>query len=353
MQSMREIHREYGVERVVDIYRYRFAPNLGADPVVITDYENAQYYGPISMGSNEQPSNVIFDTGSSNLWVPSKSCAKCGSHQRYDSSKSSSYVKDGRVFRIEYGSGPVAGFYSQDSVKVGSIVVSKQTFAEVTDVSGLGIAYTLGKFDGILGLGFASISVDHVTPVFDNMFAQGGLEEEVFSFSLGKVDGEPGELLFGGIDTDLYTGDLKYVPLSNTTYWALELDGITVNGDSVTKSRRVIIDSGTSLLAGPTAEVAALAAKIGASKSWINPMEYTVPCSSISKLPDLVFHIGGEAYTLTGTDYVINAGIMCLFGVVGIDVPIEDLWIAGDVFMRKYYTVFDHGNKQMGFALAK
>eukprot|EP00299_Pterocystis_sp_00344_P014525 c7202_g1_i1.p1 GENE.c7202_g1_i1~~c7202_g1_i1.p1 ORF type:complete len:400 (+),score=82.33 c7202_g1_i1:35-1201(+) len=350
MQSLREIHRQYGVERVIDVYGHKFGGAVSADPVVINDYQNAQYYGPVSVGG--QTFEVIFDTGSSNLWVPSSKCSNCGSHPKYDESKSSTYVANGTKFDIQYGSGPVSGYVSQDSVKVGDVTVHKQLFAEVTDVSGLGLAYSVGKFDGILGLAFPSISVNGITPVFVNMFEQGLLEQDVFSFDLGKEDGKPGELTFGGIDTSKFTGELAYVPLSNETYWALSLDGITVNGKSVTQSQRVIVDSGTSLLAGPVNEVAALAATVGAKKSWINPQEYTVPCNSISSLPTITFHIGGKAYELTGEDYTINAGLMCLFAVVGIDVPVEPLWIAGDVFMRKYYTVFDYGNRRLGFAKA-
>jgi hypothetical protein len=351
MQSMRDIHRQYGVERVVDIYGYKFG-TVHPDPVVINDYQNAQYYGSILVGSPGQNFTVIFDTGSSNLWVPSAKCTDCGSHPKYDNSKSSSYVSNGTVFAIQYGSGPVSGFVSQDNVTVGDLVVKNQLFAEVTEVKGLGLAYALGKFDGILGLAFPSISVNHIPPVFESMYQQGLLDQNLFSFDLGKADGQPGELVIGGIDTSKYTGQLTYVPLSNETYWALALDGVFVGGSSITTAHRVIIDSGTSLLAGPTKDVEALAAKVGAKKSWINPQEYTVPCSSISSLPKIEFKFGGQTFELAGSDYVINAGIMCLFGVVGIDVPAEPLWIAGDIFMRKYYTVFDYGNRQMGFALA-
>ena len=42
--------------------------------VPIHDFSNVQYYGEVSIGSTEQQFEVIFDTGSSNLWVPSKEC---------------------------------------------------------------------------------------------------------------------------------------------------------------------------------------------------------------------------------------------------------------------------------------
>ena len=64
-----------------------------------------------------------------------------------------------------YGSGSVSGYFSVDSVTLAQdLVVQNQRFAEVQDAGGLGIAYALGKFDGILGLGFTSISVGTNSP---------------------------------------------------------------------------------------------------------------------------------------------------------------------------------------------
>jgi cathepsin D len=78
--------------------------------VAINDYGNAQYYGEISVGTPAQKFQVIFDTGSSNLWVPSKKCGfSCLLKHKYDNSKSSTYVKNDGDFNIMYGSGPVSG----------------------------------------------------------------------------------------------------------------------------------------------------------------------------------------------------------------------------------------------------
>jgi len=317
--------------------------------VVIQDYENAQYFGDITVGTPGQTESVIFDTGSSNLWVPN---AKpfLSSHKIYDHGKSSTYKANGTTFAIQYGSGPVSGVYSSDHVGIGNLKLEDYTFAEVDKTSGLGLGYRLGKFDGILGLGWDSISVDGVPTPMKALVSSGQLDKPVFAFYLGNK--QPGELVFGGVDPKHYTGSFTFVPLISESYWEVALGDVAVGGASVGGStKKAIVDSGTSLLAGPPDEVSVIAEKLGAKS--ILGKEYMVDCSA--DLPDLSFTLGGKTFELKKDDLILEAaGSQCLLGIMAIDVPAPrgPLWILGDVFMRKYYVQFDWGNQRIGVATA-
>jgi len=257
-----------------------------------------------------------------------------------------------------YGSGPVSGYQSQDVLHFGGFEVKDTLFAEVVDASGLGAAYKIGKFDGILGLAFDVLSVNHVTPAFDMLIQQKLVEDGSFAFYLGaNADGtDIGELTLGGVDPAHFTGEITYVPLIQIpgygyAYWQIKLDKLNILTKSYGVGNNAIVDSGTSILTGPSDVVAEIAASFGAKE--IIAGEYMVACNS-PKLHDLVFTINGQKYTLAPEDYLIPDGEICILGLMGLDVPapLGPLWILGDVFMRKYYTTFDNSNKRVGFALA-
>ncbi|KAL6848679.1 hypothetical protein ACP4OV_021262 [Aristida adscensionis] len=242
------------------------------DIIALKNYMNAQYFGEIGVGTPAQKFTVIFDTGSSNLWVPSAKCyfsIACYFHSRYKAGQSSTYKKNGKPAEIHYGTGSIAGYFSEDSVTVGDLVVKDQEFIEATKEPGL--TFMVAKFDGILGLGFQEISVGNAVPVcLYKMIEQGLISDPVFSFWFNRHadEGEGGEIVFGGMDPSHYKGDHTYVPVTQKGYWQFEMGDVLVGGKSTgfcAGGCAAIADSGTSLLAGPTAIITEINEKIGAT----------------------------------------------------------------------------------------
>jgi len=357
MQSLSALRRAQNLPYEAESFSKYFPTEDpdGGHPVPVHNFGNAQYYGPVAVGTPPQTFNVIFDTGSSNLWLPSTQCKNCGLHPKYKSGSSSTYRANGTKFHIEYGSGPVDGFLSQDSVTWGGMNIKAQTFAEITDVSGLGLAYAIGKFDGILGMAFPSISVDKVPTIFEGLINQGLVDVPQFGFYLSKSDGVDGELMLGGYNAGKFKGPLTWIPLTSETYWQFELQSISMSNRSFTSAKAAVLDTGTSLLAGPTADVKKIADFVGAKPFPLQPKEYIIDCGKVPTLPVLSIGIAGQFWNLTGVDYVIDTGGgICLFAMMGIDIPPPHgpLWILGDVLLRKYYSVYDFKGFKVALAPA-
>jgi saccharopepsin len=323
----------------------------GGHSVPLTNYANAQYFADITLGTPPQTFKVVLDTGSSNLWVPSKDCSSiaCFFHAKYDSSASTTYKANGSTFDISYGSGSLSGIVSHDAFKIGDLKLNKVAFAEALREPGL--AFAFGKFDGILGLAYDTISVNHITPPFYEFINQGLLDRPVFSFRIGDGEGDGGEAVFGGIDDSHYTGKIEYVPVRRKAYWEVELEKIKFGDEELElENTGAAIDTGTSLIALPSDIAEMLNSEIGATKSWNG--QYTLPCETVPTLPVLSFYFNGKAYPLKGTDYILNLGGTCVSAFTGmdIDLPSGSLWIVGDVFLRRYFTVYDLGRDAIGFA---
>lgn len=312
-------------------------------------------FSEISLGTPPQTFKVVLDTGSSNLWVPSQSCNSiaCYLHTKYDSSASSTYKKNGTDFEIRYGSGSLSGFVSQDVFQIGDLKVKHQDFAEATSEPGL--AFAFGRFDGIMGLGYDTISVKGIVPPFYNMLDQGLLDEPVFAFYLGDTnEGQESEATFGGIDESHYTGKMVKLPLRRKAYWEVDLDAITFGKETAEMdSTGVILDTGTSLIALPSTIAELLNKEIGAKKGFNG--QYSVECDKRDSLPDLTFTLTGHNFTISAFDYILEVQGSCISALMGMDFPepVGPLAILGDAFLRKWYSVYDLGNSAVGLAKSK
>jgi len=326
----------------------------GAAPIVpLSNQDDISYQGPISIGTPPQPFTVLFDTGSSNLWVPSSKCPKsnkaCQNHKKYDETQSSTYKANGTKFSIQYGSGSLTGFLSQDTVNIAGLNVMNQAFAEAMNEPGN--AFTNAAFDGILGMAYDSISVDRATPVWYNLISQGLVAQPLFTFWLDKWQQGTtgGELTLGAIATDRFTGDLQYTPVTSETWWEFDFSDVQLGGTSLgfcSSACSAIADTGTSLIVGPTADVSNLNQQLGADANG-----NFKSCDVRAKLPEITFVISGNNFNLNGYDYVLKMGDQCVSGFQGSDMG-QPQWILGDVFISTYTTVFDFGNNQLGFAKA-
>ncbi|XP_003798803.1 pepsin A [Otolemur garnettii] len=323
---------------------------LSAQP--LENYMDTEYFGTIGIGTPAQEFTVIFDTGSSNLWVPSVYCSSpaCSNHNRFNPQSSSTYQATSQTVSIAYGTGSMTGILGYDTVQVGGITDTNQIFGLSETEPGSFLYYA--PFDGILGLAYPSISSSGATPVFDNMWNQGLVSQDLFSVFLSSNDQSGSVVMFGGIDSSYYTGELNWIPLSSEGYWQITVDSITMNGEPIACSQgcQAIVDTGTSLLSGPTSPIANIQSYIGASEDSYGQM--VISCSAINSLPNIVFTINGVQYPVPPSAYILQQNGGCTSGFQGMNLPTAsgELWILGDVFIRQYFAVFDRANNQVGLA---
>lgn len=309
----------------------------------LSNYNNMVYYGIIYIGTPTAPFEVLFDTGSSNLWVPSSSCLStaCLTHATYNPTLSSTYQLVGDNVTVKYGKGGFDGYLVQDTVIITNLTITNQTFALA--VTELDDHFDDVAFDGILGMGYQSLAVDNVAPPFYNMYQQGLIDNPVFSFYLAR-DGTSnlgGELIFGGSDPSLYSGILNYVPVSTEDYWQFTMTSATFDGITICTNCQAVADTGTSLLMAPIDAYTAIYDRLNIIADGL------IDCSEVDDLPVLKLYIGGAMLGVPPSAYVIQSEGYCL---VGIQTMNTDFWVLGDIFLGQYYSEFDLGQNRIGFA---
>jgi len=216
-------------------------------------------------------------------------------------------------------------------------------------------------YDGILGLAYPSLTSGGEKPLFFNMWSQDLISEPIFSFYLNPNEyaASGGELIFGGIDPSKYTGSITYVPVAIEGYWEFQMTSVSVGSTVISSSAYAVIDTGSTVILGPTTEMTALSVALGGTYDQFSEL-YKVDCvtRSLSSFPDVTFTIGGTVFTLTPLQYIIiygnqSVGVECLIAFSPQDQQDSNgnnFWTFGDYFLNRYYSIFDIMNNRIGFA---
>ncbi|NWT44063.1 PEPC protein, partial [Chroicocephalus maculipennis] len=146
----------------------------------------SSYFGEISIGSPPQNFLVLFDTGSSNLWVPSTYCQTpaCYNHAKFKPSESSTFISNGRSYNISYGSGTLTVVLGYDTLRIQTITVRKQEFGLSKNEPTQPFYYA--DFDGILGMAYPSLAVGGTPTALQGMLQQDQLTQPIFSFYFSR-----------------------------------------------------------------------------------------------------------------------------------------------------------------------
>ncbi|KAF9149183.1 hypothetical protein BG015_009031 [Linnemannia schmuckeri] len=307
------------------------------------------YYGQVQIGNPKQTFNVVFDTGSSDLWIPSSKCIEdgCISHQRFDGVHSETYRNTETPFEIEYGTGEVTGVVSEDIITLGELPSKKPIrFAESLTSSSL---FDRAVFDGVFGLAYQEMSSSGERPPFLAMMDQKAVKHGMFGFFMGKG---LGELSIGGYDSSKIQ-DGKDILWSNVVkkgYWEIKMDKVkTGKTDFLNNPVHALVDTGTTQIIMPVDLARHLHAQLLPGARHIHDGIYSLPCNG-KNMPIFRVQVGGKMFEVPPSLYTLQeiAPGRCMSGFAGEEVD-GTAWILGDVFLRSVYSIFDFDNDRVGF----
>lgn len=270
------------------------------------------------------------------------------------------------------------GDYFADTFQIAGATVSNLTM-------GLGKKTTLTY--GLVGVGYqlneAIVDTEDATDVYPNlpvaMVNQGLIATNAYSLWLNDLDSSTGSILFGGIDTEKYTGGLTKMDIvkdSETQQYDSFLVKLTSmhatssSGTDVLTSDEfpveVVLDSGTTLSYIPTDLAEQMWTEVGALYTSEIGLAL-LPCSMQNSegyfsfgfagtngpkinvtMDELVIDLvtSGEAPTFTSGEY--KGEDACGFGIQ--NSSSSSTYLLGDTFLRSAYVVYDLVNNQIAIA---
>ena len=334
----------------------------------MNDYDDIMYLANITVGTPEQQFLVLLDTGSSDFWIPDSSCGNdtyfedgddsvCYGKHLFQTDASSTYVKNGKYWNIQYGSGSAAGFLGQDTVGLGAIgekklVVPKSAVGQATQLAPSFHGTLVGdSINGILGLAFKANDVAGADPVLINAMNQGLLDEPIFTVYYhargDEVNVPGGSITYGGLDTEHCSKDVDYVPLTEEKWYKFKLDSVSYGSVSSSDGWPAISDTGTTAITVPINIFAQIAKNISFNNDG------TIDCNT--KIEDLKLTINGKEYTVPAELLMLHIGKdICAFGISPnrFGGSQGELWILGDPWIRSYCNVYELKGENIGFAKA-
>jgi len=192
------------------------------------------------------------------------------------------------VVTINFGTGEVSGVFVKDRICVGRLCTTGDFVAAVEESDE---PFTMVPFDGILGLSLPQMSEGPVFNVLDCMIRDKVLKHNMFSVFFGAVEGEDSEVSFGEWRESRMASELFWVPVSTPSYWQVEMSDITIGNKFQNLCKRqcqVAVDTGTSLMAGPTEIVNEIITRLNVSSE----------CENYDSLPDVGFVVGEHVLNL-------------------------------------------------------
>ena len=351
------------------------------------DNEGTLYFANVSLGTPAQSLRLHMDTGSSDLWANAKSsqicsyrgdpCSKSGT---YDANSSSTYKFVSNDFNVSYvdGSG-ASGDYATDILGIGGKTLKGLQF---------GIGYESTSPEGILGIGYtaAEAQVNRAGQRgYSNVpqaMADGGLiQSNAYSLWLDDLEASTGSILFGGVDTNKYHGQLQTLPIQKAfdayAEFIVTLSSMSLSNQGKNTSlatdlpTAVILDSGSSLTYLPNDLTSAIYAMLHVNYNSKEGAAYA-SCSLANEDITLEFTFTSPTIPVPIRELIINGNTsdskgkqdpgsqdggsssnlgsgneQCIFGIA----PSEgSTAVLGDTFLRSAYVVYDLANNEISLA---
>ncbi|KAF1739008.1 Pepsin A [Beauveria bassiana] len=332
-----------------------------------------QWYTEIEVGTPPQKFNVIFDTGSFDMFIANKNCTSAGNSRLFDSDKSSTFNQQPNQpsgfgygtgvdsIPLQYNGEGVSGVIVTDKVGIAGHAVDQQQFL-LCDQYPEFMADV--PFDGVMGIGVqGATDMPSGKAWYWALYASGQLDSPEFSlyYPAGKVDGA--EMTLGGTNPNRYRGDIHKVKLNRDANFVVDQPSLTINGKplAAAANQQTILDSGTAYFAAPSKIVSAFYKAISPKIKQLNHEAWGVECDIIESLAvEITFTFGSGAETFNATmpresfnlgPYEGKPGI-CQTVFSSID-ALGGKFLVGGPLLKQYYTVWDGHNMEMGFAELK